>query len=344
MSDDGAARLVEPTGAPPASEPARSTLTEHASRTLRWAFALSVLGCLTFTLIPAIAALVLARRAERDLAESGDLQQLEGRVATVRRAANLGVYLGIVGLVLLFVYAAQGGLADVGTTFFNGRHLQDSFGQVLKGFWLNVQVFVIAEVLVLIWGLSVALLRALPGRAAAPLRWFAIGYVDLFRGLPAIITIYLIGFGLPIALPDVFGGTKVSLMQLGIIALTLVYGAYVGEVYRAGIQSVHWSQTAAARSLGLSHGATMRHVVVPQAVRRVVQPLLNDFIGLQKDTALLSVIGVLEGFSRARIYAGNKFNLSSVVGLGLCFVVITIPMTRFADYLLERDLARTQAG
>ncbi len=147
------------------------------------------------------------------------------------------------------------------------------------------------------------------------MRWFAIAYVDLFRGLPAIVTIYLVGFGLPQALPGIFndnpvndflfGSKQISLFQLGVISLTLVYGAYVAEVFRSGIESVHWSQTAAARSLGLAHGQTMRFVVVPQAVRRVVPPLLNDFIGLQKDTALVSVIGALEGFNQARIYAGQ---------------------------------------
>ena len=134
------------------------------------------------------------------------------------------------------------------------------------------------------------------------------------------------------------------MFQLGVIALTLVYGAYVAEVFRSGIETVHWSQTAAARSLGLEHGQTMRYVVVPQAVRRVVPPLLNDFIGLQKDTALISVIGALEGFNEAKIYAGNHFNLSSVVGLGICFVVITIPMTRFTDFLVERDQRRMRAN
>jgi polar amino acid transport system permease protein len=264
------------------------------------------------------------------------------------------VYLGVVGALFLFWYLTQDGLADVQRSLFSWRHLSGSFSQVLKGFWLNIQIFVIAEILTLIWGLALALMRSTPGRAATPLRWFAIAYVDLFRGLPAIVTIYLVGFGLPQALPDLFnhnpvneflfGNEQISLLQLGVISLTLVYGAYVAEVFRSGIESIHWSQTAAARSLGLSHGQTMRQVVVPQAVRRVVPPLLNDFIGLQKDTALVSVIGALEGFGRAKIYAGTYFNLSSVVGLGICFVVITIPMTRFTDWLVERDQRRMRAN
>jgi polar amino acid transport system permease protein len=263
-------------------------------------------------------------------------------VARARRLARAGVGLGAVVLLALLLYASRDGLAKVRATFFNGHFLADSFPTVIRGFWLNVKLFVVSEVLVLVWGLVVAIARSLPGRPAAPIRWLAIAYIDLFRGLPALVTIYLVGFGLPLAgLPVV---RSLTLFQLGVLALTLVYGAYVAEVYRAGIESVHWSQAAAARSLGMSHGQAMRFVVVPQAVRRVIPPLLNDFIGLQKDTALVSVIGVLEGFNRARIYAGNRFNLSSVVGLGLCFVVITIPMARFTDYLLRRDQARRLAG
>ncbi len=229
-------------------------------------------------------------------------------------------------------------LKKVQQTFFNWTFLTDSFPTVLKGFWVNVKLFMVAEALVLVWALVVALMRSLPGRAAAPARFLAIAYVDLFRGLPAIVTIYLIGFGLPLSgLPLV---SEMSLFQLGVVALTLVYGAYVAEVYRAGIESVHWSQAAAARSLGLTHRQTMRFVIVPQAVRRVIPPLLNDFIGLQKDTALVSAIGLLEGFNRARIYVGNKSNLSPMVGLGLCFVIITIPMARLTDHLLKRDRQR----
>ena len=177
----------------------------------------------------------------------------------------------------------------------------------------------------------------------------------MFRGLPAIITIYLIGFGLPLTqLPiiedtadidfTVLGVRVDQPFLLGVLALTLVYGAYVAEVFRSGIESIHWSQRAAARGLGLSQGQTMRYVIVPQAVRRVIPPLMNDFIGLQKDTALVSAVGVLEAFNLARIYAGQHFNLSSVAGVGICFLVITIPMTRFTDYLVRRDQRRMQAA
>lgn len=247
----------------------------------------------------------------------------------------------LIGLVAILASASEG-LAQFGSTFLDREILAESLPSILDGFWMNVRLFMVAEVLVLIWGLVVALARSAPGPEAAPLRWLAIGYLDLFRGLPALVTIYLIGFGLPLTGLPVF--RNLSLFSLGVLALTLIYGAYVAEVYRAGIDSVHWSQSAASRSLGLSHRQTMRFVVIPQAVRRIIPPLLNDFICLQKDTTLVSLIGVLEGFNRARIFSGNRFNLSPVVGLGLCFVIITIPMARLTDHLIERDQRRMRAS
>jgi polar amino acid transport system permease protein len=216
---------------------------------------------------------------------------------------------------------------------------------LLHGFWLNIKLFVIAELLVLPWSLLVAIVRLLPGRACAPVRWLAIAYIDVFRGIPAIITIYLIVFGFSLANVPGFNrlhGTD-QLFWLAILALVLVYGAYVAEVYRAGLESVHWSQGAAARSLGLSQWQTMRFVVIPQAVRRIVPPLLNDFVALQKDTALVSIVGMLEVLSEAQLYKGKYFNLSPVTGAALCFLVITIPFTRFVDYLIKRDRERIQA-
>lgn len=304
-------------------------------------FGLAIAACVTFTIVPGIAALVLTRRITRRAVEPGLGERTAKLVHWARRLAVVGIYLGSMASLALVVAVSWTGLGRLRATFFNGHFLADSFPDVRHGFFLNIQLFMVTEVLVLAWALVVALLRSAPGRALAPLRWLAVGYIDLFRGLPAIVTIYLIGFGLPIA--GIPLARNLSLFQLGVLALTLIYGAYVAEVYRAGIETVHWSQTAAARSLGLSHGQTMRFVVVPQAIRSVIPPLLNDFISLQKDTALVSVIGLLEGFNRSRIYAGNHFNLSAVTGLGLCFVVITIPLARFTDYLLARDQRRTRA-
>jgi len=226
-------------------------------------------------------------------------------------------------------------------TFFSWTDFKASIDDVVRGFLTNLSLMFVAEVCVLVWGLVLALVRLSRSRALAPLRWLTIGYIDLFRAIPGLLLIYMIGFGIPIAGVPWIGDW--SLFQLAALALTILYGAYVAEVYRAGIQSVHWSQTAAARSLGLSQGKTMRFVVLPQAVRRVIPPLLNDFIGLQKDTAFIGVIGVLDGFRRAQIYAGTHFNLTSFTGLALCYVVITIPMTRLTDRLLERDQRRMAA-
>jgi polar amino acid transport system permease protein len=313
------------------------------------------LAWLLLTLPAGIVAILYGRRAEAKVVDIDGPVRDERRGRLARRIALAAVVLATMLSLGLVIWASWNGLIDVGNTFFSWKHISASFPEVFDGFKLNVAIFVVAEVLVLAWGLLIAIVRQLPGRSAAPLRWLATLYVDVFRGLPAIVTIYLVVFGLPLTQLPVIKDTanvdfKVLGLQidqlfiLGVLSLTLVYGAYVAEVYRAGIESVHWSQRAAARGLGLSQGQAMRHVVVPQAIRRVIPPLMNDFIGLQKDTALLNVAGVLEGFNLARIYSGNHFNLSSVTGLGLCFLVITIPMTRFTDYMVRRDQRRMQAG
>jgi polar amino acid transport system permease protein len=227
-------------------------------------------------------------------------------------------------------------------TFLSWDHLKASFPSVLEGFKTNLSLMFVAEACVLVWGMVLVLLRIGRGRATLPLRWLSIGYIDLFRAIPGIVLVYMVGFGIPIAQVPVLSSW--SQYQLAVVALTLLYGAYVAEVYRAGIESIHWSQPAAARSLGLSQAKTMRFVVLPQAVRRVVPPLMNDFIGLQKDTAFIGIIGVLDGFRRAQIYAGSKFNLTSFTGLAICYVVITFPMTRFTDRLLKRDQEKLRVG
>jgi polar amino acid transport system permease protein len=200
----------------------------------------------------------------------------------------------------------------------------------------------IAEVFILILALGIALIRAVPGPVFFPLRMLAIVYTDVFRGIPLILVLYMIGFGVPgLGLQYLSSRSDVT---YGIVALVLVYSAYVAEVYRAGIDSVHSSQVAAARSLGLSRWKAMRFVVLPQAVRRVIPPLLNDFIGLQKDTALVSVLGSIEAARAAQIYAAERFNYASYVIAAALFVLITIPLARFTDHLIERDRRRRQAG
>jgi polar amino acid transport system permease protein len=309
---------------------------------------------------PALRAMNLSRRARRSL-DRGDVVHARIDTAAAKDSAVLtfgwGTFLLIAMGTVCFVLMND---ASVGSTFFFLPLMLQKWPLVLKAFWNNVFIFVIAEILVLIWGLIVAILRLLPGPAGLPIRALAIIYCDVFRGLPAIVTLYLVGFGLPLSgLPALIitpvaglfvdpataaATAKIPLTWYCILALTLTYGAYVAEVYRSGIESIHWSQVAAARSLGLSYLQTMRYVVVPQAVRRIGAPLLNDFIGLQKDTALVQVIGVVDAFNQSRIIASNAFNLSAVTIVAILFVLVTIPQARFVDKLIERDNARIRAG
>jgi polar amino acid transport system permease protein len=256
--------------------------------------------------------------------------------------AGLSVTALVVAFLAFFLSANDGAVRH---QYLDWDAIQEFLPSLWKGLWLNIKVFVVAEFLVLIWGLILALARIFPGKAGRPVRFLAVAYIDVFRGFPAIITIYLVVLGFQAGQVPPFtelqGETK--LFWLCTTALVLVYGAYVAEVYRAGIQSIHWSQTAAARSLGLSYAQTMRYVVTPQAVRRIIPPLLNDFIGLQKDTALLSVVGLLEVLNRARLTSNRLFNLSPNLAAGVAFVVITIPLARLTDWLVARQ-ARARAG
>lgn len=225
--------------------------------------------------------------------------------------------------------------AAVSRTFFDLDLIQRSSGTVLKAFGTNILIFSVSAVLILVWALIIAIARTLPGKAGRPIRTLAIIYSDLFRGLPAIITIYLIGFGLPLTnLPII---KDLSSSAYAIIALTLTYGAYTSEVYRAGIESVHPSQVAAARSLGLSYFKTMQYVIIPQAVRSIIPPLMNNCISLQKDTALVAIIGTIDAFNQSKIIASNNFNLSAVTTVAIIFILITIPQARLVDKLIERD-------
>jgi polar amino acid transport system permease protein len=221
--------------------------------------------------------------------------------------------------------------------FFSPGTARLALPDVWAGFKVNLKLMFTAEALVLVFALGIAIVRGLPGRGAAPLRALAVVYTDLFRGIPLILVAFIVGFGLPGL--QLRGVSTQSNFIYGLIALTLVYTAYVTEVYRAGIESVHPSQRAAARSLGLSYGQALRYVVVPQAVRRVVPPLLNDFIGLQKDTALVNVIGVTEITLQAQNFSNKYFNFTAYVVAALFFVFLTIPLARFTDHLIaEREL------
>jgi polar amino acid transport system permease protein len=245
-----------------------------------------------------------------------------------------------VALVVVAITHAPG-WSEVQSTFFDWGEFKATFPGILSAFKLNVKIFMIAEVFILILALFLAVLRSLPGPVFFPLRAMAIVYADLFRGIPTILVIAVLGFGAP-ALGLSYIPTSTTFW--GIVALVLVYSAYVSEVYRAGIESIHPSQEAAARSLGLSHLQTLRRVILPQAVRRVIPPLLNDFIGLQKDTALVGTLGAVEAFQQAQIDANATFNFTSYLAAAVLFVAITIPLARFTDWLIARDRRRRQAS
>ncbi|WP_293781344.1 amino acid ABC transporter permease [uncultured Aeromicrobium sp.] len=193
------------------------------------------------------------------------------------------------------------------------------------------------ELLVLALALLVAVVRVVPSPALTPLKILAALYTDIFRGIPTLLVVLLVGFGVP-ALN--LTGLPTSLFWLGVIALTLSYGAYVAEVLRAGLVSIHPTQWASGRALGMSYGQTLRHIVLPQAVRRVAPPLINDFVSLQKDTALLSTIGLVEALRAAQVYSADTFNFTSLCVAALFFIVVTIPLARFTDWLTIRSLRR----
>jgi polar amino acid transport system permease protein len=225
--------------------------------------------------------------------------------------------------------------------FFSPHSFRVAFPDVWFGFQLNLKLMIVSEILVLIFALGIAIIRGLPGRGAAPLRALAIIYTDIFRGTPLILVAFLVGFGLP-GLNIRIISTQ-SLFAYGVISLTLVYTAYVTEVYRAGIESVHPSQRMAARSIGLNYWQSMRYVVIPQAVRRVIPPLLNDFVGLQKDTALVTVIGVAEAAQQAQQFSQNNYNFTSYVDAAVLFILLTIPLARFTDHLIAVRERRERA-
>jgi polar amino acid transport system permease protein len=233
------------------------------------------------------------------------------------------------------------GWARVQEQFLDADVAVASFPRILAGLWVNIRVLVVAAVCVVVLGLTIAALRTLRGPVFFPLRALATGYTDLFRGLPLIIVLYVVGFGIPgLRLP----GVPTSPVILGTVALVLTYSAYVAEVFRAGIESVHPSQRAAARSLGLSYRQTMRLVVIPQAVRRVTPPLLNDFVAMQKDVGLISVLGAVDAVRAAQIESARYFDFTPYIVAGLLFVLLAIPSARFADALAGRALRREQAG
>jgi polar amino acid transport system permease protein len=270
----------------------------------------------------------LERRAVR--------RQRTRRDVTVATVALLLV-LGLLGVGI----TSSPGWDSVRESFFNWGEAKASFPEVIRGFGKNIVIFLVAEPCILVLGVAVAVVRSTVSPVMLPFRVLAVVYADVFRGIPTILLVYLAGFGIP-ALR--LTGVTTNTMWLGTGALVLSYGAYVSEVFRAGIESIHPSQLASADTLGLSRWQSMRYVVLPQATRRVAPPLLNDFISLQKDTALLSVIAVFEAMFSAQDYNNYHFNYTSLVVAAVLFICLTIPLTRFTDWLGRRALRRQFAG
>lgn len=282
----------------------------------------------------------------------GDPRLPEGRpaskiLAPLRAEGARGVAIAVVStvvvltLVVWFVVRSDNWPA-VREAFFNGTEFRETFPDIARRFLRNVLFFMIAEPIILAFALLIAVLRSLQGPVFFPLRAMAIVYTDFFRGIPTVLVVYILGFGVPS-----LGLTGVPRDPAfwAVVALVLSYSAYVSEVYRAGIESVHPSQVAAARSLGLSRWHSLRYVVIPQAVRRVIPPLLNDFVALQKDTALVAfVVAVPEAFKMAQIQQAARFNFTPLLAAALMFLVITVPLTRTVDWLIGRERRKRQAG
>lgn len=248
----------------------------------------------------------------------------------------------VFAVLVWFGLLATPGWSRVQESFFSWEVAVQAWPRVLDGLLLNLRVLAVSAVLVVLFGLLLAVMRTLKSPVFFPLRVFAKGYVDLFRGMPLIIVLYLVGFGIPGLRLEFLG--RIPAEVLGTIALTLTYSAYVSEVFRAGIESVHSSQRLAARSLGLTNAQSMRLVVLPQAVRKVVPPLMNDFVALQKDVGLISVLGAIDAVRGAQIEVAKFANFTPYVLAGLMFVLLAIPTIRLADYVTKRLSDKEQAG
>ena len=260
----------------------------------------------------------------------------EGARAALIAAASTVIFIGFVAWLIL----TSETWPAVQRQFFNWSNFQEAWPVVLPGFWLDIKMFLVAEVLILVIALVIAMIRALRGPAFFPLRMIAVTFIDLIRGVPIILLILLLGFGVPaLQLP----GVPNSELFWGLTALVISYSAYTAEVYRAGIESVRESQRMSAQSLGLTQVQTLRYVLVPQAIRNVIPALLNGFVSLQKDVALVFVLGVREGVRSAQIYTASTFNYTSYVVAAVLFLLVSVPVARFTDWYTDRDRRRKQA-
>jgi polar amino acid transport system permease protein len=260
---------------------------------------------------------------ERRLERAAAKRRRTRRNAAIAALSSVVVIGGLAALVL-----TSPGWPTVRETFFSWSEFRNAFPEVLSGFWLDIKVFMVVEAAVLVIALVLALIRVNRSPGLFPVRLLATVWVDLFRGVPTVLLVYLVGFGIPALELE---GLPTDPVVLGGIALTLSYSGYVSEVYRAGIDSVHKGQTDAALSVGLTRAQAMRHVILPQGIRRVGPPLLNDFVALQKDVALISIIGPQEAFRVAQIYQGENFNYTPIIAAALLYLLITVPLARLVD-------------
>jgi polar amino acid transport system permease protein len=245
--------------------------------------------------------------------------------------------LAVIGLLVVLIPRTPGWY-KVRRSFFNGPILDETFPALLRAFVKDIQIFLWCAPCILVLGMLLAICRNVRSPLLFPLRLFAAAYTDIFRGIPVILTILLIGFGIPgLGMDRPWN----SPYLWGSVALILAYSSYVSEVFRAGIESIHESQRAGARSLGLSSSQTLRHIIIPQAIRRVIPPLMNDFVSLQKDVALISLIGPIEILRQAGIDKSKYANFTPYVGAAIIFLLLTIPETRFVDHLMSRERRRT---
>jgi len=269
----------------------------------------------------------------------GERQRFEQRQR--QRSSSIAALSTVAVVVVLIVAIPRLPRWDrVQESFFNGERFVDSFPRLLDAFVLDIKIFAWSTPAIIVLALVLAITRSTRNPALFPVRIFVIGYIDIMRGVPVILWIYLIGFGVPgVGLERPWN----SPLLWGSVALVMTYGAYIAEVFRAGIDSVHESQRAASRSLGLSNTQTMRFIILPQAIRRVVPPLMNDLVSLQKDVALVSLIGPIEILRQAGIDKAKFANFTPYVAAAIIFLSITIPLTRTTDYLLARERRRTSA-
>lgn len=262
------------------------------------------------------------------------------RTRTTRSLLISAISTLIIAALIVVILASSPGWKTTQQTFFNWEYAKSSFPAVLSGMWLNIRMLLVAATGVAVFATLLAAARTLGGPVFFPIRFLAAAYTDIFRGVPFIVVLYIIGFGIPALNPS----RRIDVTLLGTIALVITYTSYVSEVLRAGLESIHPSQRYAARSLGLTHGQTMRHIIVPQAVRKVTPALMNDFISMQKDVGLISVLGATDAIRAAQVQQATTYNFTSYVVAGFLFIVLSFPFIRLSDWYTARLRKREQMG